>query len=796
MAERKRLRDQLDRFPPLLDPIINWAHANSLWPMYFGLSCCFIEEATVLTARYDIARFGAEVLRLSPRQSDLMIISGTVFKKVAPVVRRLYDQMAEPRWVISMGSCSNCGGMYDVYSVVQGVNQILPVDVYIPGCPPRPDAVLAGLVALQKKIKEETPARKVFHMGEGIQGTTEPVLVEGETKFRDTRGPGMEGIPIRGNSVTPPDFYESRSDLMWVPPARSVVLDSTDNELSGQLTNQFKDSVAIAETTSDMLTVTVEPLRIREVLTYLKQSANPRFQRLEDYTAIDESSRRNREQYPDFTLVYHLTSLDSARRIRLKTPLSGDFPEAPSICGIWPSANWYEREIFDMFGIGFPDHPNLKRLIMPPDWEGHPLRKSHPGRANEMPPYTLKDALELQPRGGETYFEPREEGETLILNIGPHHTATHGLLRLIVQLESETITGLDLDVGYHHRAVEKVGERQTWLQFIPYTDRVDYFAGALNNLPYVMAVEQLAGIDVPERALYIRVLLSELFRISNHLSYLGIMGHDMGAMTPNFYTYRERELLLDIVETITGARLHPSWFRLGGVVADMPAGWKEMVEHFVDLMPDRIADYETLTAKNPIFQARTRDVGKLDRDLAIDLGITGPNLRASGEEWDLRKKMPYAAYEDLAFEVPTFTEGDSLARYKMRIEELRQSVNIVGQVLKKMPEGRHVTKDYRYAVPSREDMLRDIESLIHHFINVTRGPKIPRGESYFACEIPRGEQGYYVVSEGLGSAYRMRVRGPSFTLVQALSWVAKGHTIPDLVSILGSWDYTLPDLDR
>lgn len=788
--------DSLSPLPGLLDPVINWAHANSLWPMYFGLSCCFVEEATVLTPRYDIARFGAEVLRLSPRQSDLLITSGTIFKKVAPVILRLYEQMAEPRWVISMGSCSNTGGMYDVYSVVQGVNQILPVDVYIPGCPPRPEAVLAGLAELQGKIRSEKPARPVLHMKGGSQGSTAPVQVDGRTKSRDPRGPGMNGIPIRGTSVRPPHFRDSRSDLMWTPPARRIRLADSGNAIAENLKSRFGSNVTPAAHTSDMLTVWTTEQMVREVLSHLKTEASPKFRRLEDYTAVDESARRRREDHSDFTLVYHLTALEPPMRMRVKVPLAGQYPDAPSITGLWPSADWYEREIYDMFGISFPGHPNLKRLILPPDWEGHPLRKSYPGRANEMPPYTLEDARLRQPRSAAEYFDPAEDEQTLILNVGPHHTATHGLLRLIVKLESEVITGLDLDVGYHHRSVEKLGERQTWLQFIPYTDRVDYMAGAANNLPYVLAVEQLAGIRVPERAQYIRVLMSELFRISNHLAFLGICAHDLGAMTPNFYTFRDREKVLDIVEMISGARLHPSWFRPGGVAADLPSGWKEPIEAFLKVFPRRLRDYEALTVKNPIFRARLRGVGRLGRDDAIEWGVTGPNLRAAGVDWDLRKRMPYSGYDSLDFEVPTDTEGDGLARYRLRIEECRQSVRIIQQVIDAMPDGRYVTEDYRYAVPDRKDMLEDIESLIHHFINVTRGPRIPRGESYAACEIPRGEQGYYVVSDGLGAAYRMRIRGPSFTNVQVFPIMTKGETIADLVSVLGTTDYTLPDLDR
>jgi NADH-quinone oxidoreductase subunit C/D len=544
---------------------------------------------------------------------------------------------------------------------------------------------------------------------------------------------------------------------------------------------------------------------VLDLLRFLKEEVDQPYQMLYDLSAIDERMRQHRDGQPasDFTVVYHLLSLQRNEYVRIKVALAEDHLSLPSITNIWSAANWYEREVWDMFGIVFEGHPHLERLLMPKSWVGHPLRKEHPARATEMGPYQLPPAKELAEQEA-LRFRPEEWGmsrerdgsDFVFLNLGPQHPGTHGVLRLALQLDGEEIVDVIPEIGFHHRGAEKMAERQSWHTYIPYTDRVDYLGGVLNNLAYLTAVEKLADIRVPVRAQVIRVMLAELFRIISHLVWYGTFAQDLGQMSPVFFTFNDRERAFGIIEAITGARMHPAWFRIGGVAADLPRGWEKMFRDFIEYLPPRLIEYDRTVMQNLIFRARTQAVGGFSVNDAIEWGVTGANLRACGLEWDFRKRQPYSGYEQFEFDIPTGKNGDCYDRAAVRIEEMRQSLRIIAQCVKNMPEGPYKSDHPLATPPVKDRTMHDIETLITHFLGVTWGPVMPVGEALGAIEAAKGNNGYYLVSDGSTVSYRTRIRTPSFAHVQTLPMLSRGLMIPDLIAILGSLDFVLADIDR
>lgn len=400
---------------------------------------------------------------------------------------------------------------------------------------------------------------------------------------------------------------------------------------------------------------------------------------------------------------------------------------------------------------------------------------------------------------------PDIHGDKMVLNMGPSHPATHGVLRLVLELDGEIITKAVPDIGYLHRGDEKIAENMTYTQFIPYTDRLDYLAPLANNVAYALAVEKLLGIDkqLPPRCQFIRVMCCELARISSHLLGLGAYAMDVGAITVFLHTFTEREKIYNLCESLTGARFTTSYTRIGGVSRDLPPGWAAQCRQFLREVVVNLDETETFLTRNRIFMDRTQGVGAIPKDVAIDYGLSGPNLRGSGVDHDLRKAQPYLVYDQLKFDVPVGTEGDCYDRYLVRMEEMRQSVRILHQCLDKIPGGADnaskepvVVPDMKIVLPPKERVLTRMEELIHHFINVTQGVNAPPGEVYFGHENPKGELGFYINSKGGGTPHRLKIRSPSFVNLSILPWLLPGCMVSDVVAVLGSFDFVMGECDR
>ncbi|MEY4589046.1 MAG: hypothetical protein RL497_1122, partial [Pseudomonadota bacterium] len=541
-----------------------------------------------------------------------------------------------------------------------------------------------------------------------------------------------------------------------------------------------------------------------DVLRFARQLPRP-YVMLYDLSATDERLRQHKHGLPiaDFTVFYHLISIDRNSDLRIKVALSGGDLNLPTVTGIWPNANWYEREVWDLFGIVFQGHPNLRRILLPDYWQGHPLRKDYPARATEFDPFQLNAAKQDLEQEA-LLFKPEEWGmkkgteneDFMFLNLGPNHPSAHGAFRIVLQLDGEEIVDCVPDIGYHHRGAEKMAERQTWHSFIPYTDRIDYLGGVMNNLPYVLAVEKLAGIEVPERVKTIRVMLAEFFRITSHLLYLGTYIQDVGGMSPVFFMFTDRMKAYDVIEAITGFRMHPAWYRIGGVAHDLPKGWETLVREFIEWLPKRLHEYNKAAVQNSIVRTRSAGVAQYNKDEALAWGVTGPGLRATGVNFDLRKARPYSGYENFEFEVPLANNGDAYDRCLLRLEEMHQSIRIIKQCMDNMPAGPYKADHPLTCPPPKERTLQHIETLITHFLSVSWGPIMPAGESCQMIEATKGINSYYLTSDNSTMSYRTRIRTPSFPHLQQIPSVIRGSMIPDLIAYLGSIDFVMADVDR
>ncbi|HYH09041.1 MAG TPA: NADH dehydrogenase (quinone) subunit D [Thermoanaerobaculia bacterium] len=542
----------------------------------------------------------------------------------------------------------------------------------------------------------------------------------------------------------------------------------------------------------DMATFLVDKARIVDVLLALRDHPELQFTLPLDLFGVDYPNRDGAR----FDLVYQLYSLANNERVRLKVPV-GENESVPTSIGVYQAFDWFEREAWDMYGIGFAGHPNLRRILTHENFQGHPLRKDYdPAQRwlltdQGIATITPKIAPEFQQNEDESDFE------RVTLNLGPSHPATHGTLRMVVTLDGETIVGSEQEIGYLHRCFEKMSETHTYQQVIPYTDRLNYCSAIINNVGYCMTVEKMLGIESPERANHVRLMLSEFYRISDHIICIGTNLVDMGALTNFWWLFQPREEIIALAESCSGARLLPSYLRIGGIAVDVPEDFLRNAQKIVNMLPKFIDDVEALVMKNRIFRDRVEGVGVISREDAINFGFTGPCLRAVGVPFDVRKSSPYLGYETYDWDVPVAEGGDTYARFLVRFEEMRQSLRILQQAIDRgLPPGPVMVDNPYVALPPKAKVYNEMESLIYHFKLIMHGIQPPVGETYFQVEGGNGEVGFYVISDGTKHPYRVRVRPPCFPIFEAFGKMITGQTIPDAIAALGSLNIIAGELDR
>ena len=567
--------------------------------------------------------------------------------------------------------------------------------------------------------------------------------------------------------------------------------------------------------------VVVDPGSAFEALQFLRDDEDQAYDLLLDVTAADLGGGR------PIQVWYQLWSMEHGRMLRIVFELPRDELALPSVTSLWQTADWLEREVYDMFGVTFHGHPDLRRILMPENYEeGFPLRKDFPLRGRFSRSEQTRRALtrgledtyardELE-RAGRFYGDEEEieevpsgmspeevgelaedlEGKPMLINIGPQHPATHGVLRLVLELDGERVRECTPHIGYLHTGFEKTCEYREWNQVVPYTDRMDYLAPMIYNIAYAGAVESLLDVQITPRCRVLRVILNELNRILGHLLWLGTTSLDLGAMSVFLYTFQERERIYNLHEAYCGGRITTSVTRVGGMVADLPAGWIDGLREFLDTFPKTLEDVENLLTTNSIWQARTQGVGQMDADRAVQYGLTGPNLRASGVPYDVRKARPYLGYDEYDFDVPVGEHGDAYDRYLVRLEEMRQSARILEQALERLPEGPINVDDPRVVLPDKHDAMGSIDSMISHFKLVMEGLKVPPGDVWYSVEASKGELGIGLVSDGGEKPVRCRFRAPSFVNISALPEMVEDGLVADVIAVNASLDIVLGEIDR
>ncbi len=531
--------------------------------------------------------------------------------------------------------------------------------------------------------------------------------------------------------------------------------------------------------------VRVEPNEVVPLLRHLKDSGQ--FDFLMNISGVDYPDRKKR-----FEVNYELFSSRNAQRLRIKTQIA-EGETIPTATSVWRGANWFEREIYDMFGVKFEGHLNMRRLLVHQQFEGFPLRKDYPADRQQHCTEALPIHFDVNP---ERPFSLDEEKDLVPLNIGPSHPATHGTLRVMALLDGEKVHRAGVELGYLHRCFEKMAETHPYNQVIPYTDRLNYCSAPMNNVGYCKAVETLLGVDIPPKAKAIRIILCELSRIIDHIVCIGANAVDLGALTGFFHLFTYREKVYTLFEKLCGARLTVSLTRVGGMANNPPENWYKDVLEFCDEMSVGVDELDTLLTGNKIWMQRTQDVGAISAERAIEWGYTGPLLRAAGVPLDLRKTDPYYGYDQLDFDIPTGTTGDVFDRYLVRVAEMRESIKIIRQVAKNIPEGDYTIRDKGIVLPEKKDVYGNIEGLMNHFMLVIKGLRPPAGEIYDATEAANGELGFYLVSDNSGKPYRLKVRPPCFAIYQSFAEQVEGGLVADVISILGSMNLIAGELDR